>query len=310
MDSVVYVLAFVMDLVFKDIESWPHPVRFIGKILNKLEEISRSQKIVSLKMAGMISLAISCGIVSMVVFFLISIPIIGIFFKLYFAYAGLSLGGLIEKGREVLECCKIKDIESARKKLSYLVTRDTHDMDEPMILRSLAETLSENFNDGFVAPFFYLIIGGPVLLWIYKTVSTMDSMWGYKTIKWKELGWSGAKMDDILGYIPARISFLSIFLFYWIRTRDKDILKKIKLAMEDTKKLESPNAGWPMAACAWVFSSFMGGEVIYFDKKKVKPYIGGRGEWNIYKIEELINFLFLCGLLSSTIFITLRSIFS
>lgn len=199
---------FLLDLIFKDYEIWPHPVRFIGKLLEKLENISRTQTKVPLRVAGIISLIFTCALVGMLVFLVTSLPVIGVLFIIYFAYAGLSLGGLIEKGREVLDLCKENKIKEAREKLSYLVSRDTSNMDHKDILKSLAETLSENINDGFfLLHFFYLIVGGPVLLWVYKTVSTMDSMWGYKNHRWRELGWAGARMDDIFGYIPARITF-------------------------------------------------------------------------------------------------------
>jgi adenosylcobinamide-phosphate synthase len=293
----LYPLAFLLDLLFKDIELWPHPVRFIGATLVQLEKFSRKQSRISLKYAGLLSLCFACVLVGCGVLAAISLPVIGILFKVYFAYAGLSLGGLLEKGKEVLYLCEIKDIDRAKRKLSYLVSRDTSNMKEEEILKSLAETLSENFNDGFVAPFFYLLIGGPTLLWIYKTVSTMDSMWGYKTKKWKELGWAGARMDDILGFLPARISFLFIFLMGFFYKRDVAIFKKMQRAILDAKKMESPNAGWPMAAVAWIFESKMGGEASYFGKRIQKPHLGGEKKWDTIKIKTLIVFLLRCGIL-------------
>lgn len=308
MNISLYFVAFLLDLIFRDIELWPHPVRFIGRFLNRLEVISRNQHKIPLKIAGIISLIFSCVVVGAVVFCLTSLPGLGALFSLYFAYAGLSLGGLIEKGREVIDLCKQNNIKGAREKLSYLVSRETLNMDEKEILKTLSETLSENINDGFFAPFFYLIIGGPVLLWIYKTVSTMDSMWGYKNDKWRELGWAGAKMDDILGYIPARISFCCIFLFYIIKTLDTHFYEKFKLAIKDAKKMESPNAGWPMAACGRIFDREMGGKSIYFGKIKIKPKIGGQKNWTLYDVEKLLDFLLWCGVFSCILLLIIRSL--
>ncbi|WP_461832817.1 adenosylcobinamide-phosphate synthase CbiB [Desulfothermus sp.] len=308
MNIFLYFVAFLLDLIFKDVELWPHPVRFIGELLNKLELIFRNQDKISLKIAGIFSLIISCMVVGGVVFSLTSLPFLGVVLSLYFAYAGLSLGGLIEKGREVIDLCKKNNIDGAREKLSYLVSRETSNMDEKEILKTLSETLSENINDGFFAPFFYLLIGGPVLLWIYKTVSTMDSMWGYKNDRWRELGWAGAKMDDIFGYIPARISFWCMFLFYFIKTRDIHFYKKVKLAIEDAKKMESPNAGWPMAACGIIFDCEMGGRAIYFGKTKIKPKIGGQKNWSLYDVEKLLDFLLLCGVFSCVLLLSIRAL--
>jgi len=308
MDNVLYLVAFLLDLIFKDLEIWPHPVRFIGKFLDKLEVVFRNQDKIPLRIAGIFAVIFSCTLVGFIVFSLISLPVLGIFFTIYFAYAGLSLGGLIDKGREVLNLCKENNIDMAREKLSFLVSRETSNMDEREILKSLAETLSENINDGFFAPFFYLLLGGPVLLWIYKTVSTMDSMWGYKNKKWRELGWAGAKMDDILGYIPARLSFCSIFLFYFIKTRDFKFYEKLKLAIADAKKMESPNSGWPMAACGRIFDCEMGGKFIYFGKIKTKPKIGGKRGWKINDVEKLLDFLLWYGVFSCALLLSLKAI--
>jgi len=301
-------LAFILDLIFKDIEPWPHPVRFIGQLINKLEKYARNQNVISLKVSGLLCVLFASILVSIVVFILISLPLLGWLFKLYFAYAGLALGGLLEKGREVLELLKKDNIEKAREKLSYLVSRDTSCMEKNEILKTLAETLSENFNDAFVAPFFYLVIGGPVLLWLYKTVSTFDSMWGYKTEKFKDLGFAGAKLDDIMAYLPARISFIVIFLVSYVTRRKNRILQKIKCAIRDAKKMESPNAGWSMAACAHVFEKQMGGISIYFGKEVEKPVLGPPGEWTIQDIEILLRYLLLCGIVVCISFLAVKNI--
>lgn len=308
MDIYIYFFAFILDLIFKDIEIWPHPVRFIGFIINRLEKIVRSQNIVPLKIAGFICVFFVCIIVATIVLALISIPVVGLIFKLYFAYAGLSLGGLLEKGKEVLFLCKKDYILLSRKRLSYLVSRDTSNMEKKEILKGVAETLSENFNDGFVAPFFYLVLGGPVLLWIYKVISTFDSMWGYKTEKYRELGFAGAKLDDIFGFIPARISFFVIFLASFIIGKHKNLNDKIKMAISDAKKMESPNAGWPMAACAHLFERHMGGRTIYFGRVYEKPILGPEGEWVEEDIELLVRYLFLCGIFVTVIFLGIRII--
>ncbi len=301
----IIILAFVLDLIFKDIELWPHPVRAIGWILNELERIGRTQGVVSLRIWGALSLFFVCMGVGSVIYWMIGLPVLGILFKVYFSYAGLSLGGLLEKGREIVDPLREGRIEEARERLQYIVSRDTSGMDEVQISTSLAETLSENFNDGFVAPLFYLLLGGPVFLWIYKAVSTMDSMWGYRTPRWRDIGWAGAKMDDVFGYLPARISFFMIFLGRCVEKRSTTPLSYVGPALVDASSMESPNAGWPMAAVAWCFSSTMGGRWRYFGEEKIKPYLGPTSPiipWSIDRVEKLIRFLLCCGVMTVLFF--------
>jgi len=156
-----------------------------------------------------------------------SLPLLGWLFWLYFAYAGLALGGLLHAGRGVAALLRAQDITAARAALAGLVSRDVRTMDEQGLRRTLAETISENLNDAFVAPFLYLVCLGPAGLWAYKTVSTMDSMWGYTTVQWRELGWAAARQwrelgwaaaraDDLLAFVPARLSALSLMAAHWL----------------------------------------------------------------------------------------------
>ena len=148
--------------------------------------------------------------------------------------------------------------------------------------------MSENLNDGFVAPMFYLAIFGPGGLWAYKAVSTMDSMWGYKTDEYGELGYGAAKIDDVLAWIPARITAcLMLFVGKWRGLAYYEDRSNFQI---DAKKMESPNAGWPMAAAAWLFAGQMGGPAKYFGEMKEKPVLGPvGGVWDKNKIISQIG---------------------
>lgn len=287
-------LAFLLDYFFKDPEKFPHPVQAIGWILDRMHSLAHKQHVVSFRFFGLLSLLITIIIVLCVCLLLINIHIIGIFLSLYLAYAGLSLGSLINKAWQIVNHVEQNDIETARTSLALLVSRDTNHLSSHEIYKTLAETVSENFNDGFVAPYFYLLLGGPLALWIFKAVSTMDSMWGYKIGYWKNLGWAGAKTDDLLNYIPSRLTAVLIILTgMFLGHSWKAALQN---TIKEARSTESPNAGWPMAASAWCLQAPMGGKAIYFGQSKDKPPIGPQNqEWSLEKIQKLFRLITFAG---------------
>jgi adenosylcobinamide-phosphate synthase len=176
-----------------------------------------------------------------------------------------------------------------------LVSRDTSVLDRQGVYRTLAESVSENVNDGFVAPLFYLLLGGPVLMWIYKAVSTMDSMWGYSTPRWRELGRAGAKTEDVLSAVPARITYLLAVLAAWLlRLSWRETLRRTP---RQARRMKSPNAGWPMAACAWAVGAEMGGQALYFGETREKPRLGPADKgWDKKAIQRLFRLVLTMGM--------------
>ncbi|NHZ47329.1 CobD/CbiB family cobalamin biosynthesis protein, partial [Nitratidesulfovibrio liaohensis] len=224
------------------------------------------------------------GGVALAVWGLVRLPVLapwlGALVAVYFAWAGLALGSLLREGRRTLHAIEHGTLDEARTAVSMLVSRDTAQLDRPDLRRALAETLAENFNDGFVAPFFWLLLGGPAGLWGYKAVSTMDSMWGYRTEEWCDLGRACARLDDVLAWVPARLSAL----FLWLSAP----LAKVRGGWQgfgrmarDARSMESPNAGWPMSAAAWLHGAPMGGPTPYFGVVKHKPVLGPRPSGNV-----------------------------
>lgn len=293
---IVPLLAVILDLILQDPEHWPHPVRLIGAGLDKCEYWARNQDYLSLQACGVITLAVGILLLGGVVYYLQNIWLLGFFFSVYLAYAGISLGGLISTSRHIINLVQEDDLPQARTKLGELVTRDTSHMDREDIYKTLAESCSENLNDGFVAPFFYLLLGGPVLLWIYKFVSTMDSMWGYKKENWEELGWAGARADDILAWVPARITAgLVIAGAFILGLNWRNALDYTSMQAEE---MQSPNAGYPMAATALSLEGTMGGDAEYFGEQVYKPLLGPyNSEWTDFRIEQLQNLLVICSFL-------------
>lgn len=300
-DIIFYVVAgFLADLALADPRGWPHPVRWLGGYYDFWEGRCRGLNLDPL-LCGASGVIFLCLLVCIVVVGLVSLPVIGWFFGLYLAYSGLALGGLIREGEKVLCFLQEGNVSGAGEALAMLVSRDTSQMDEEEINASLAETLSENFNDAFCAPLFYLAILGPAGLWIYKAVSTGDSMWGYRNERFERLGKFTARADDVLAWIPARISaFLFVICARMLPRGKKSSLGSVaeiwgKIA-KDARRAESPNAGWCMSAAAHTLGIRLGGPAKYFGEIKDKPYFNPQGvSPGLKEQKELVRLMYLSG---------------
>jgi len=287
----------VLDLLFGDPRDWPHPVRLIGKALERLENPARGF-FLGPRLGGALSVAAVALGSALLVHLLTKLPLVGEILALYLGYAGLALGCLLRETNAVLHLLETGRLAAARAHLAGLVSRDTEDMTEDEVCRALGETLAENFNDGFVAPLFWLCLLGPAALWAYKAVSTVDSMWGYRTTRFEELGKAGARADDILAWIPARLAAISIWATGWLRLSPA----AWEPMARDARVMESPNAGWPMSAAAHVAGVSMGGPTRYFGEIKDKPFLGPLGvPWSVQRIRAMMRIILLAALLCATV---------
>ncbi|MBZ2172850.1 CobD/CbiB family cobalamin biosynthesis protein [Nitratidesulfovibrio sp. SRB-5] len=292
-------LALLLDLWLGDPRGLPHPVCGVGRMLRRAEVMARrhadglpeGERPAALRRAGVLAVMVVAGGVALAVWGLVRLPVLapwpGALAAVYFAWAGLALGSLLREGRCTLHAIEHGTLDEARAAVSMLVSRDTAQLDRPDLRRALAETLAENFNDGFVAPLFWLLLGGPAALWGYKAVSTMDSMWGYRTDRWRDLGRACARLDDVLAWLPARLSALFLWLSAPLVLTDKGPggarggWQGFGPMARDARSMESPNAGWPMSAAAWLHGAPMGGPTPYFGVVKDKPVLGPRPSWNV-----------------------------
>ena len=314
-------VALLLDLWLGDPPlPWPHPVVFVGHLLNMLEgparrymdggEVEDNRKMRG-RVAGALALAFALGLVMLVVglvlALVLAVPALQTVLALYVSWAGLAMGSLLETGGRVLHHVEHDSVAQGRTALSWLVSRDTSQMDRPLMRKTLADTLSENFTDAFVAPFFWLLVAGPVGLWGYKTVSTMDSMWGYLTSQWRWLGWAGARGDDCLAWLPGRIGIVMLWLTHHIHRlwRANNMpwtgsWPGFWVVARDARGMPSPNSGWPMAACAWLCHGRMAGPSVYFGELVNKPWLGPSdgAAWEAARLEVLLLLLrrgALCG---------------
>jgi len=186
--------------------------------------------------------------------------------------------------------------------IKYLVSRDTDNLSQSDINKAAIETYGENISDGIIAPLFYLIFFGIIGLFLYKGVNTLDSMVGYRNSKYENFGKISAKLDDILNYIPSRLTAIFIAVVFL----NIKILKKV---FSYGKLHESPNAGYPISALGLILKVKLGGDTSYFGKIKYKPYFS-EGKKDIVQkdIKKALSFQRRFDILFYTILITLVGI--
>ncbi len=290
-------VVFGLDMYFGYYKMWwKHPVCYVGDLLKAIEPHGRKlgERFKDTRLAGFVCLGGAAFVVGFVVWVLTSLPYIGWIFWFYLAYAGLSSNSLFKHYNEALEKIEHAPIEEAQSAVAQMVSRDTTVLDRDGLRKTLADTFSENFTDAIVAPLFWLILGGPVGLWVYKTVSTMDSMWGYKTDEWRDLGFAGAKADDIMAYIPARLTIA----FYQMANQYEPVARSsggkwpgARVLLDQARGMPSPNSGIPMACAAWLMGARLGGPSIYFGEMVEKPWLGPpeaeAKPWDQQKLKDL-----------------------
>lgn len=272
------VLAFLLDALIGDPRWLPHPVRLIGRAIEGMESALRL-RIKDQRLAGaLLVLAIAGGA------FLSALAVthalrsftegaVGVLARvliIYLVSTTIALRGLVESVKGVLQS---PDLDDARKKLGHIVGRDTQGLDKDGVRRAAVETLAENTSDGVVAPLFYLALGGLPLAVLYKAVNTLDSMVGYKDEKYLELGRASARLDDILNYVPARITGV-LMVFSALLIPGLNMKEALRVMLRDGGKNPSPNAGVPEAAMAGALGIRLGGPSTYGGKTIEKPFIG------------------------------------
>ncbi|MGB9082811.1 MAG: adenosylcobinamide-phosphate synthase CbiB, partial [Desulfuromonadaceae bacterium] len=209
-DSLVIFLALLIDLAIGDPRWLPHPVVAIGRLIHRLDGALRHKRL-NQRLAGVLLLLLvvicSAGTTWILLQALVSLlPLAGWIAAVVLSSTCLAARSLHKESARVASALQAGDLPTARRYLSFIVGRDTEGLEEPDIWRAVVETVAENTSDGIIAPLFWLTIGGPVAAIAYKAVSTLDSMVGYRNRRYLKMGWASARTDDLLNYIPARLS--------------------------------------------------------------------------------------------------------
>ncbi len=270
------VTGFTLDAVFGDPAWVPHPVRLIGMGIQKAETFTR-KKIRNERVAGMVTVCLVVAASYLLVKFSVSAAFrisarLGFAVESLWIFLGLAMRGLSDAALPVADSLEKGDLQAARKEVGQIVGRDTGRLDEAGISRAAIESVSESTIDGAVSPLIFAGLGGAPWLWVFKAVSTCDSMIGYKNARYHRFGTFGARLDDAANFLPARLGFL-LFPFA-ARLCGESQREALHIAWRDRKVHASPNAGIPEAAMAGALRVRLGGPAWYDGELEPKAYFG------------------------------------
>ena len=276
----IMILGYIMDLVFGDPYWFPHPVRFIGKLISKTEKFIRkhAKSEESLKYWGILMWLVPVVTTALVTTFIVKIAsfnkYVEFFVSAFIIYTTLSTKCLKDEATKIYKVLETGDIKKSRVQLSYIVGRDTTNLSQSEIIRATVETVAENTVDGTISPMFYGFLFGPVGAMTYKAINTLDSMVGYKNDKYLNLGCVSAKLDDVANFIPARLT--AIFMPLGAFLCGMNGINSFKIAIRDRKNHKSPNCAFAEGAAAGAIGVQLGGTNIYFGQEVYKPTIGDK----------------------------------
>lgn len=275
--EMIIIAAFLLDCAAGDPRWFPHPVRGIGKLANLMESFTRKMIPSYLRLAGIITALFvigTCGILSWGSIFLLSKvhTAAGIVAGILFVYFSIAPRDLFNHSIAVYNALKSDDVNKARIKVSMIVGRDVDHLDDKEITRATVETVAESLVDGVTAPLFYAFIFGPSGAFVYRSINTLDSMFGHKNEKYLYFGWASARIDDIANYIPARITAPLIAIA--ALCLKMNFLSSFKIFIRDGRKHHSPNSGLSEAAFAGAMEVQLGGMNYYDGIPDSKPTIG------------------------------------
>ncbi|HXE94981.1 MAG TPA: adenosylcobinamide-phosphate synthase CbiB [Dongiaceae bacterium] len=275
-DPPIIFLALLLDLVVGDPRWLPHPVVAIGRLIAILDRGLRRDRL-NERLAGvllLVAVVVSAAGTTWILLRALAalLPLAGWIATILISSTCLAARSLHKESARVASALLAGDLLEARRQLSFIVGRDTDHLEEPEIWRAVVETVAENSSDGIIAPLFWLTAGGPVLAMAYKAVSTLDSMVGYRNPRYLKLGWASARTDDLLNFIPARLTALLLVIAAPLAGCSASGAARITL--RDRLNHPSPNSGHPEAAAAGALGVRLGGAASYDGIPSWKEHIG------------------------------------
>lgn len=283
---IAFLAGFLLDLIIGDPYWLPHPIRWIGSLISHMEqrllEPLKAQKTADSKKEFQRGILLVIAVVTPSValpFTLLVLgyglhPVLGILLESVMTYQLLATKCLKKESMKVYQKLMEGDLPGARVAVSMIVGRDTDALDDIGVTKAAVETVAENASDGVIAPMLYLAVFGPVGGFFYKAVNTMDSMVGYKNERYLHFGRCAAKCDDVLNFLPARISALLLILAASCPGRDFSAKRAWQIYKRDRYQHASPNSAQTESACAGALGIRLAGDAVYFGKVVKKPYIG------------------------------------
>lgn len=312
-----FIAGFVLDLLIGDPHFIPHPVRLIGSLISSLDKrlncdagYNSSEKklnLIKYKRGMLLAFTVIFATFAMSVIIIVAAYSInlyaGIIAEAVMTWQILATKCLRVESMRVYDALRTDGVDAGRRAVSMIVGRDTSVLDVAGVTRAAVETIAENTSDGVIAPMLYTAIGGPVLGFVYKAVNTMDSMLGYKNDKYMYFGRFAARLDDVVNFIPARISAYLMIAATFIGGRQFDGKNAYRIFKRDRFNHASPNSAQTESVCAGALRVQLAGDAVYFGKLVKKKYIGdGLREIEYEDIKRANRLMyitaFLCELLS------------
>ncbi len=261
------VLAMVLDAIFGE-PKWlwdrvPHPAIVMGRVVAKLDAALNNKT----RGAGVLALVVLVGAALVVGLIMAALP--GIWAEVIVGAMLLAQRSLVQHVQRVADALRLS-VSDGRGAVAMIVGRDVRGMDGPAVARGAIESAAENLSDGVIAPVFWFAVAGLPGLLAYKIVNTADSMIGYRTEKYEAFGWAAAKFDDVLNWIPARLTALLIWTVAEQKASWRDII-------DDAALHRSPNAGWPEAAMAPALGVSLSGPRSYDGAHETFPWVNPNG---------------------------------
>ena len=312
-----FIAGFVLDLLIGDPHFIPHPVRLIGSLISFCDKrlncdagynISEKKlNLIKYKRGMLLAFTVIFATFAMSVIIIVAAYSInlyaGVIAEAVMTWQILATKCLRVESMRVYDALRTDGVDAGRRAVSMIVGRDTSVLDAAGVTRAAVETIAENTSDGVIAPMLYTAIGGPVLGFVYKAVNTMDSMLGYKNDKYMYFGRFAARLDDVVNFIPARISAYLMIAAAFIGGRQFDGKNAYRIFKRDRFNHASPNSAQTESVCAGALRVQLAGDAVYFGKLVKKKYIGDdlrEIEYEDIKRANRLMYItaFLCELLS------------
>lgn len=314
-----FFFGFLLDLLLGDPYWLPHPIRLIGSLISGLEkkllggrtEKNHKKELKKGVLLVFLVLFITFSVSAILIVGTYNIhPYLGVLVETIMTYQILATKCLKVESMKVYHCLQTEGLEAARKAVSMIVGRDTFVLDEEGVTKAAIETVAENTSDGVIAPMLYTALGGPILGFFYKAVNTMDSMVGYKNEKYLYFGRAAAKLDDLVNYLPSRISAYLMICAAFTGGKGYSGRQAYKIYKRDNRKHASPNSAQTESVCAGALGIRLAGNASYFGKMVKKPFIGDSLRNVEYEDIKRVNKLmyltaWLCEMICLTLMVVL-----
>ncbi|GAA6492626.1 adenosylcobinamide-phosphate synthase CbiB [Candidatus Bariatricus faecipullorum] len=271
---------FILDFILGDPEGLWHPVQGIGSVISFLEKSirkvfpkTRTGERIGGALLVVLTLAVSVSVPGILLLAAGRIsPVLLFLAEVLFTWQMLAVKSLRKESCRVYDALEQEGLPAGRKAVSRIVGRDTERLTEDGVIKAAVETVAENTSDGVVAPLFYLFLAGPLGGFFYKAVNTMDSMVGYQNERYQYFGTAAARLDDVMNWIPARLS--ALFMVLSALPCGYSVREAWRIYQRDRRNHKSPNAAQTEAVMAGALGIRLAGDAWYFGKRYPKPFIG------------------------------------